>query len=94
MHVLFVHQNYPAQFGHVAAELARRHGYRCTFVSERPAGTEDGVERVQYQVRGGPGERAHWCGRAFETAVWHESLHAGQLSVTRKALGFPPLMGG
>lgn len=33
-------------------------------------------------------------GSVFETAVWHESLHAGQLSVTRKALGFPPVIGG
>lgn len=28
----------------------------------------------------------------FETAVWHENLHAGQLTVARKALGFPPIM--
>lgn len=29
----------------------------------------------------------------FETATWHEGLHAGQLSMTRRALGHPPLMG-
>jgi hypothetical protein len=38
MHVLFVHQNYPAQFGHVAQYLAAKAGHRATFVSERPAG--------------------------------------------------------
>ena len=29
-------------------------------------------------------------GSVFETAVWHEGLHSGQLSVARRALGFPP----
>jgi hypothetical protein len=30
-------------------------------------------------------------GSVFETAVWHEGLHSGQLSVTRRSLGFRPL---
>ncbi len=30
----------------------------------------------------------------FELAIWHEGLHAGQLSVTRRALGHQPLVGG
>ncbi len=29
----------------------------------------------------------------FELAIWHEGLHAGQLSVTRRALGHKPLVG-
>ena len=28
----------------------------------------------------------------FEMAVWHEGLHSGQLSVTRRALGFKPVI--
>jgi uncharacterized damage-inducible protein DinB len=30
----------------------------------------------------------------FELLVWHEGLHAGQLSIARRALGHAPLMGG
>jgi hypothetical protein len=30
-------------------------------------------------------------GSVFETAIWHEGLHSGQLSVVRRALGFAPL---
>jgi hypothetical protein len=26
----------------------------------------------------------------FETAIWHEALHSGQLSMIRRALGHPP----
>lgn len=71
MHVLFVHQNYPAQFGHVAAYLARKHGFRCTFVSQRPPARSGLVERVQYRIRGGATKQNHYCSRSFENAVWH-----------------------
>jgi len=71
MHVLFVHQNYPAQFGHVADYLAARHGFRCTFVSERPPARAGGVERIQYSIRGGATPSTHYCSRTFENAVWH-----------------------
>jgi glycosyltransferase involved in cell wall biosynthesis len=71
MHVVFIHQNFPAQFGHVAEYLVKNHGYRCTFVSERPAGVAGGVERIQYQNRGGATAQTHYCSRTFENAVWH-----------------------
>jgi glycosyltransferase involved in cell wall biosynthesis len=71
MHILFVHQNFPAQFGHIAAYLAQNKGYRCTFLSERPAGTAAGIERIQYRLRGGATEKNHYCSRSFENAIWH-----------------------
>ncbi|MBS0210716.1 MAG: DinB family protein [Planctomycetes bacterium] len=33
-------------------------------------------------------------GKVFEVAVWHEGLHSGQISVTRRALGHKPVFGG
>ena len=36
MHILFIHQNFPAQFGHIASYLAQHKGFRCTFLSEKP----------------------------------------------------------
>ncbi len=71
MHILFVHQNYPAQFGHIARSLSERAGFRCTFVSQRPAGHDGQVERIQYTIRGGATEQTHYCSRTFENAVWH-----------------------
>jgi uncharacterized damage-inducible protein DinB len=29
----------------------------------------------------------------FETAIWHEGMHSGQLTVARRALGHQPVMG-
>jgi glycosyltransferase involved in cell wall biosynthesis len=71
MHILFVHQNFPAQFGHVADYLVRQKGFRCTFASQKSPGQVGGVERIQYHIQGGATERTHYCSRTFENAVWH-----------------------
>ena len=34
MHLLFIHQAFPAQFGQLALELTKRHGWRCSFMIE------------------------------------------------------------
>ncbi len=34
MHILFIHQAFPAQFGRLALELVRRRGWRCSFLVE------------------------------------------------------------
>ncbi|MBI1322132.1 glycosyltransferase [bacterium] len=75
MHVLFVHQNFPAQFGHLAAELVRNDGWQATFVSQTlpPAGSvkTGGVDRVTYAIKGGAKDTNHYCSRTFENAIWH-----------------------
>ncbi len=76
MHLLFVHPNYPAQFGHIARYLAEHKGWRCTFVSETPAAVTKypsggSVEKIRYQTRGGATAQNHFCSRTFENAVWH-----------------------
>lgn len=71
MHILFVHQNFPAQFGHIADYLARHQGCRCTFVSQKEPGRQNAVERIQYTLKGGATERNHYCSRTFENATWH-----------------------
>lgn len=71
MHILFVHQNFPAQFGHVARYLVRDHGHQCTFVSQNPAGMSDGVRVIQYEPQGGATEKTHYCSRSFENAIAH-----------------------
>jgi glycosyltransferase involved in cell wall biosynthesis len=71
MHVLYVHQNYPAQFGHIARHLVKDKGYRCSFVSRGPARFHDGIECIQYQLAGGASRQNHFCSRTFENAIWH-----------------------
>lgn len=71
MHILFYHQNYPAQFGHVGGFLAKNRDYRCTFVSERPPALDGNIERIQYKTSGGATKSTHYCSRTFENATWH-----------------------
>jgi glycosyltransferase involved in cell wall biosynthesis len=70
MHVLFVHQNFPAQFGHIARHLVRSRGWTCTFLSKTAPGELSGIRKIQYQVAGGARESNHYCSRTFENAVW------------------------
>jgi glycosyltransferase involved in cell wall biosynthesis len=51
MHVLFIHQAFPAQFGRLALELARRYGWRCEFLIERlsscPTPSREMLDRLE-----------------------------------------------
>ncbi len=71
MHVLFVHNNFPAQFGHIARHLVKNKGFQCSFVCEHPSGEFDGVQRIQYKAKGGATKATHYCSRTFENATWH-----------------------
>lgn len=71
MHVLFVHKNFPAQFGHIAGYLIKDHGFKCSFVCELPSANVDGIERIQYKIKGGATKSTHYCSRTFENTVWH-----------------------
>ncbi|MCA8996111.1 MAG: glycosyltransferase [Planctomycetaceae bacterium] len=70
MHILFVHQNFPAQFGHIAAHLVKNEGFRCTFLSELPDGIVAGIERIQFRAQGGATSQTHYCSRTFENQIW------------------------
>jgi glycosyltransferase involved in cell wall biosynthesis len=69
MHVLFVHQNFPAQFGHIAKYLTGERGHQCTFVSQTPPGTVDGIRKIQYEPVGKVPERTIYFARDFEGEV-------------------------
>jgi hypothetical protein len=51
MHVLFIHQAFPAQFGQLALELNRRYGWQCSFLiqslSNCPTPSPEMLERLK-----------------------------------------------
>ncbi len=54
MEILFIHQAFPAQFGHLALELTKKHGWKCRFLVEAltncPAPTQEMIETLQIQT--------------------------------------------
>lgn len=74
MQILFVHPNFPAQFGPVLTRLRGRPEVECVFVSRAAEGTHEGVRRLRLELRGGATRANHYCSRTFENAVW--SAHA------------------
>src|ERR1041384_3082524 len=71
MHVLYVHQNFPAQFGHIAHHLVDKLGWKCSFVSQTPGGIVGGINKIEYKNAGGATRQNHFCSRTFENTVWH-----------------------
>jgi glycosyltransferase involved in cell wall biosynthesis len=71
MHVLYFHPNFPAQFGPIAHHLARRPGWKVSFISHTGPPSIPEIQRFKYELRGGATEQTHYCSRSFENAIWH-----------------------
>lgn len=71
MQIVFVHQNFPAQFGHVAHYLAKQRGHRCEFVSRRKLTSTPQIRHHRYEVSPGPTQQQHVCSRNFDINVRH-----------------------
>ena len=68
MNVLFVHNNFPAQFRHVAAALKRRGVGRMAAIGSETAAEVEGVELRRY-IAPGALASVHTFARRFESGV-------------------------
>ena len=64
MHVLFLHQNFPAQFRYIAPRLVSEFGWRCTFMTSREEGSLPGIEKILYRCTSGA-TSGPWRGSAW-----------------------------
>jgi glycosyltransferase involved in cell wall biosynthesis len=79
MHVLFLHQSFPGQFGRFALEMKRRHGWRCSFLVEGegtcPAPTaEERAELPVYRIRRVPPRGEHIAWRETSRRIFEQGL--------------------
>lgn len=81
--------NNPADYPPVADVLAYMKERRTTLLDVLN-GLSD-AELEQPLAKGTP-DFLPDIGSVFETAVWHEGLHSGQLSVCRRSMGHQPVM--
>jgi glycosyltransferase involved in cell wall biosynthesis len=68
MNVLFVHQNYPAQFGTIAAALMHRYRWKCTFVTKWKGQTKI-MPMVKYEPVGNTSDGVHFLARNFDNTA-------------------------
>ncbi len=89
MRILFLHDNFPAQFPHVATALAKEKGNEVVFGSTRKEGELPGVRRVTFQSKRSIHQNTHHYLHGLERAVnTGEAVYA--LGQRLKKEGFVP----
>lgn len=88
MNILFVHQNFPGQFRHVAPYLARG-GHQVVALGQADAPPLPGVRMVRYRLARGNAADVHPLAREFETKVLRAEACA-EAATALKSQGFMP----
>lgn len=89
MKILFIHQNFPGQFRHLAPELARRgHDVKALAITGQKL---DGVALTNYRPQKSQTTVAHPLAQDFETKVLRAESCA-QAMVSMKQQGYEPTM--
>ena len=89
MRILFVHQNFPGQYRHVAPSLALRSGWQVVGLGENPGDALPGVQHVRYKGPPASGKDTHRYVRRFENAVFR-GQHVARACLALKERGFTP----
>jgi hypothetical protein len=94
---------YPEKFGMGSVPTANLADYPpveevLAFMRERRKALSDALAgmsngQLASKLPAGSPEFLSDFSSVFELATWHEGIHAGQLSMTRRALGHPSIMG-
>lgn len=88
MNLLFVHQNFPGQFKHLAPALAAK-GHRVLAMHLHPCAPLPGVELIRYPIASKPGDNTHrWLKDLEVKTVRGES--AWQAAMVLRQQGFVP----
>lgn len=89
MRVLFVHQNFPAQYRHVSRALARRPGVQVVGLGENPGDALPGVRHLRYKAPTVGPKTTHRYVQRFENAVYR-GQQAARAALGLKGRGFTP----
>jgi glycosyltransferase involved in cell wall biosynthesis len=87
--VLFIHQNFPGQFGRIAQHLARDPGYEVLAVGKRGCPGLRGVRTLVYNLHRGPAAATHHYARPYEAGLLYGQACLRAL-MWLKAKGYAP----
>jgi glycosyltransferase involved in cell wall biosynthesis len=90
LRALFVHQNFPGQYAHLAPALAERAGVQVWGVGEKEGYGAPGVRYIAYGQPRGAGEQTHRYIRSLEAAIRRGQLLANRLVQMRDKEGLKP----
>jgi len=89
MNILFVHQNFPGQYRHLAAHLAAQPGNQVVFITQRAHSTLPGVKTLLYTPRRKVSAGVHHYLRESEAGVLNAQAVA-RIALGLKKNGFIP----
>lgn len=89
MKVLFIHQNFPGQFRHIVAHLAKQPDYQVLAIGRDTAPGLPGVKLLRYKPHRAASQHTHPYARTFEDAVLH-GQQVLRLFLDLKAKGYRP----
>jgi glycosyltransferase involved in cell wall biosynthesis len=87
--VLFVHQNFPGQYLHLARHLASTSDNRVVFITQRQNGTLPGVQKLLYKPRRTISPQVHHYLRESEAAVLN-AQEVARVAMDLRKTGFVP----
>jgi glycosyltransferase involved in cell wall biosynthesis len=84
MHVMFIHPNFPAQFGHIASHLATEKGWPCTFVTSIDTRHLTlPFTHVNYKLKAGPAPKTFYNPDSLSGMLEHlAAVYTGLRSAT------------
>ena len=89
MKFLFVHQNFPGQFLHIARHLVAMEAHEIVFITEANANLIQGVRKVPYMKPRPASAETHVAARELDAAVRRAEIVAHTAN-SLKQLGFTP----
>lgn len=89
MRVLYLHQNFPAQYRHIAAHLSRQGGHVQVAVAKTTAGRVAGVKHIHYDLGDTPTRSQNGYVTDFETKTIHAQMVRDVL-INLRQRGFTP----
>lgn len=89
MNVLIIHQNFPAQFRHLALHLAKMEGTQLIAIGKKGCPGLESIKTILYDLHRGPASQVHHYVRPLESGVLYGQAVARVLLSLRDS-GFVP----
>jgi len=89
MRILFVHQNFPGQYLHLARHLAAQPGNQVVFITQREAAALSGVRKLVYKAQRNVTRHLHHYLKEVEAGVLNAQAVA-RVALDLKKSGFIP----